>query len=46
MSVSKKINEIYSKNSWLLVQQQISLAAFRLALIINTELKDVDVGTK
>jgi len=39
---TKNINEIYLQKSWLLTQQQISLAASRLALIINTELKDVN----
>jgi len=36
---TKNIDENYQKRSWELVQQQIITAASRLALIINTELK-------
>jgi hypothetical protein len=34
-----KIDEVYTQQSWELIQKQIRLAASRLALIINSELK-------
>ena len=36
------IDETYLQQSWERAQKQISLAATRLALIINTELQDRD----
>jgi len=36
------IDEIFARQSWELIQQQITKAAFNLALIINSELKPLD----
>jgi len=37
---TEKIDEAYVKKSWVIAQQQLRLAASRLALIINTQLQD------
>lgn len=36
---SENIDEVFAQQSWELIQEQIRLAAYYLALIINTELK-------
>jgi hypothetical protein len=40
--VNREIDDIYLQQSWELVQERIISAASRLALIINSELKDVN----
>ena len=40
--VSRNLNEAYVQQSWEIVQQRISIAASRLALIINSELQASD----
>jgi hypothetical protein len=37
---TEKIDEAYVQKSWVIAQQQLRLAASRLALIINTQLQD------
>ena len=44
--LTDNIDEVFAQQSWALIQEQIRLAAARLALIINTELEPVTGDTR